>query len=643
LLRSPLLRLGLCAGLALVPLTLGTAAASAVTTNTAPDCSYTAQSDFPADAILVGGNQSPSNIDFVWSCSDAESDPLTVTAVTQGAHGTAVTQPADPANGFDSDYVQYTPVDGFYGRDELQATVSDGTATTQATIYVHVVRPTDYVECGATTVSSYKYSDSTYDYDYLPCYTSAPDSSSITYTLDTVTPSTEAANVVLHDVDDSSGTPVPTVTFNDQISASLVTAQVTATDTTGASDTFSIAMENRHDPVCAAPLDDYGYVTLSQRSSAQGPLTADLGCADPDNTPLSYTAPTYYPSNSDPTAPGTLTVSTDGVVTFTPTDANWTGRAYFTGGDVTDGNGGSINLDIVVDRYQQADLSASFTVTPASVAIGSSYTATMHVANAGPDAVSGAYFEVGLPTGSVIGTLPSGCQSATNQPYLACDYATIGASQSFDVAIPVTAGPGSIAGVNQIGTQFGGSNLRNTDPAGGIASATVTLGSGTVVVPGNDVVRGSAAGTTISTGAGDDAVDGGAGNDLILLGDGNDCGQGGIGNDTLRGNAGNDSLYGDTGPCVVGKASTSRFAAAMSGNDRLVGGAGNDRLVGGPGADVLKGGSGTDTFVGGRGNDVIRARDHVRGERINCGAGRDIVYANKGDIVARNCEQVHRR
>lgn len=620
---------------------MGAAPANAVASiNTAPDCSATVQNDFPADAIVVAGNQSPSTIDFVWSCSDAEGDALSVTAATDGAHGTTVVMPADVDHPDGS--LQYTPVEGFYGRDELQATVSDGSLTAPATIYVHVVRPTDYVDCGPTTVSSWKWFGDSSDYTYLPCYTSAPDST-VTYAIDSVTPSTEAGNVLLHDVDPGDGSgAIPTITFSGQVDASQVTVQVTGTDGTGASDTFSLVLENRHDPICTAATDANGYVNLEQRSSNPGALTQDLGCSDPDGTALSYSAPSYYPPTAGDPAPGTLSVSSTGVVTFVPTDPNWTGWAYFTGGEVTDGNQGSRSLDVLVQRYQQADLTASFTVTPASVTIGSSYTATMHVANAGPDAVSGAYFEVGLPTGSVIGSLPSGCQAAPSQPFLECDYATIGASQSFDVAIPVTAGPGSTAGVNQIGTQFAAANLRNTSAAGGTASATVTLGSATAVVPGNQVVRGSAASTTISTGAGNDAVDGGPGNDLLLLGAGDDCGQGGAGNDIAHGADGNDALYGDAGPCVTGKASTSRMTAAVSGNDRLFGDAGNDRLFGGPGADFLKGGPGKDTYFGGPGNDIIRARDHVRGERINCGAGRDTVYADKGDIVARNCERVHR-
>ena len=64
--------------------------------------------------------------------------------------------------------------------------------------------------------------------------------------------------------------------------------------------------------------------------------------------------------------------------------------------------------------------------------------------------------------------------------------------------------------------------------------------------------------------------------------------------DTLRGRGGPDRIFG------------------KGGNDRLFGGAGNDRLSGGPGRD-----------------------------RFSCGSGRDVVFAQRGEHVARDCEQVH--
>jgi Ca2+-binding RTX toxin-like protein len=636
--RPVALRLSLSASLVLIPLVIGAAPANAVD-NTAPDCSGTAQTGYQANAIVAGGNQDPSDIDFVWTCDDADGDTLTVTAVSDGTHGSAAARPSDPDH--ELAYVQYSPDEGFQGRDQLAATVSDGTTTTEATIYVHVVLPTDSVDCQATYNQTYKQGDEPTDYP-LNCFSYLdPPDDALTYTIDDVSPAGETGHVQQRSADLGWGV-VPVLTFDDQIEASQVTVQVTATDTSGASDTVFVVLDNEHDPVCAAGEDDNGYVTLEQRSSNHAALTQDLGCTDPDGTALSYTAPTYYASNSDPTAPGNLEVSAAGVVTFTPDDPNWTGRAYFTGGEMTDGNNGWNNLDIVVDRYQQADMSVAFSATPSTVTIGSSYTANMHVVNAGPDPVSGVYIEIGVPVGSVLGTLPVACHGV-NGSYLECDYDNIAANADFNVPIPLTAGPGSMAGVSEIGAQYAGANLRNTNAANDMTPANVTLVSAAVVVPGNDVVRGSAAGTTISTGAGDDRVDAGAGPDLVLLGTGNDCGQGGAGNDTVHGDAGNDAVYGDAGPCVAGQASTSRLMAAIKGSDRLFGDAGDDRLVGGPGADLLIGGSGRDTFLGGGGNDVIRARDHVRGERVNCGAGHDVVYADKGDIVARNCEKVHRR
>jgi Ca2+-binding RTX toxin-like protein len=85
----------------------------------------------------------------------------------------------------------------------------------------------------------------------------------------------------------------------------------------------------------------------------------------------------------------------------------------------------------------------------------------------------------------------------------------------------------------------------------------------------------------------------------------------GAGNDVVRAGGGADRIFGERG------------------NDRLFGQAGNDRLVGGPGRDRLDGGAG---------NDVLDARDRARGDVVTCGRGRDTVWFNRGDRVARDCE-----
>jgi Gametolysin peptidase M11 len=54
------------------------------------------------------------------------------------------------------------------------------------------------------------------------------------------------------------------------------------------------------------------------------------------------------------------------------------------------------------------------------------------------------------------------------------------------------------------------------------------------------------------------------------------------------------------------------------------------RLQGSPGPDVLRGGPG---------NDTLMARDRSR-DAVRCGAGRDLVLADKRDVVTRDCEVV---
>jgi RTX calcium-binding nonapeptide repeat (4 copies)/WD40-like Beta Propeller Repeat len=96
---------------------------------------------------------------------------------------------------------------------------------------------------------------------------------------------------------------------------------------------------------------------------------------------------------------------------------------------------------------------------------------------------------------------------------------------------------------------------------------------------------------------------------------------------TLYGGQGNDTLVGGFG------------------QDTLDGGPGNDALTGGPSADILVGGPGDDQIEGGGGPDTIYAVDGQR-DRVTCGEngynGRDTVYADQYDVVAKDCEIVHR-
>ena len=100
-----------------------------------------------------------------------------------------------------------------------------------------------------------------------------------------------------------------------------------------------------------------------------------------------------------------------------------------------------------------------------------------------------------------------------------------------------------------------------------------------------------------------------------------------------------------TGNALANHLTATAFADILNGlggKDILDGLGGNDILNGGKGNDILNGGPGKDVLNGGPGNDTVRAQDGQR-DTIDCGAGRDIVYVDRADRVAKSCEQVHRR
>jgi Ca2+-binding RTX toxin-like protein len=116
---------------------------------------------------------------------------------------------------------------------------------------------------------------------------------------------------------------------------------------------------------------------------------------------------------------------------------------------------------------------------------------------------------------------------------------------------------------------------------------------------------------------------------------------------TAIGLAGNDTLYADDtngldGNTLLGGPGNDQLLGGV-GLDTLYGGPGNDNLSGGGSADLLVGGSGHDHIDGGRGNDTIQARDGQR-DWISCGPGRrDNVFADRVDVIATDCELVHKR
>lgn len=145
---------------------------------------------------------------------------------------------------------------------------------------------------------------------------------------------------------------------------------------------------------------------------------------------------------------------------------------------------------------------------------------------------------------------------------------------------------------------------------------------------------------------GDDTLVGGDGRDLLLGAAGSDLLDGGAGNDQLEGGRGDDLLQGGTGDDVLLAASGADTLFGGDGADLLYGGVGDDSLSGDDGDDLLEGGQGADTLSGGDGSDllwgildsdrtdgVIDATDVVDADRLEGGAGTDLLFLGSGDVA----------
>ncbi|HEU5278827.1 MAG TPA: hypothetical protein VFU26_07990 [Gaiellaceae bacterium] len=123
------------------------------------------------------------------------------------------------------------------------------------------------------------------------------------------------------------------------------------------------------------------------------------------------------------------------------------------------------------------------------------------------------------------------------------------------------------------------------------------------------------------------------------------------GDDTLRGTPGRDFLYGEAGNDRLFGEGRADMLRGGPGNDYLDGGPGRDTLIDGPGNDRVVGGDeidriilepGSDRVSAGKGDDLVQAGVDGRRDVISCGPGRDTVYAEAIDRIARDCERVLR-
>jgi Ca2+-binding RTX toxin-like protein len=102
------------------------------------------------------------------------------------------------------------------------------------------------------------------------------------------------------------------------------------------------------------------------------------------------------------------------------------------------------------------------------------------------------------------------------------------------------------------------------------------------------------------------------------------------------------------GECVGTKRADT--IADSTGNDQIRAGAGGDDINGNGGGDVIRGGLGNDTIdvsgldsqrdtiFGGKGDDLIGVDENNSADKVDCGAGNDTVFFEKGVDTVTNCE-----
>lgn len=173
-------------------------------------------------------------------------------------------------------------------------------------------------------------------------------------------------------------------------------------------------------------------------------------------------------------------------------------------------------------------------------------------------------------------------------------------------------------------------------PQGGAGRDTLAGGSGVDRPEGGDDVD------TIAGGARDDLIEGGPDRDFITGDTGQDLIDGGTGSNVIDGGIGADVIQGGERVDSLNGGSDGDRISGNDGDDGITGASGDDLLFGNDGDDRIEGGLGKDTIRGGAGGDNIVSIDG-QFDTVVCNSGRDVVRADGGDRVSRDCEVVVER
>ncbi len=570
------------------------------------------------DSPQVTENQ-PMSIAVLANDSDVDGDVLTVSAFTQGAHGSVVKE--------SSGNLLYTPNSNYFGSDSFSYTVSDGKGLT-ATAQVHVtIDPANDAPVTANlslTMPSNvsvngSISASDVDGDTLSyAITGAPDNGAVLLNNATgsfsYTPSAGFSGVdsfVVTVSDGKGGTAVSTVT----IVVTATNRAPTAVDNYAATwqDTsMTIAvLGNDTDP------DGDALTVTGVTQGANGSVVIDVVTGNPIYTPnAGFTGTdsfTYTISDGNGgTDTATVTVTVNAVVpqllavddSLTRSAEN-TPRAITFGELLVNDSGGVGNLSVVsVGNPQNGvvtmdSLGIAFTPTvnfegqvsfqytikdEANVTKTATVRYWVGSATAPALVVSKALVIVAHGSGGVSAKFPiiSKPVDTDGSESLSAKVSGVPAGFSFNAGVNLGAGVWQFAQADlpnlviNLPPSYASNAVHltvqviSTESNGGATasvSSILTLKAAYTMVDVATIESGSFNGSSAN-----EFIQGGAGNNTIDAGNGNNIVHGGDGNDTLSGSVGSDMLYG---------------------------GAGDDIIDGGMGADVISGGPGNDTLKGG--------------------------------------------
>lgn len=251
-----------------------------------------------------------------------------------------------------------------------------------------------------------------------------------------------------------------------------------------------------------------------------------------------------------------------------------------------------------------ADLSVTKTDTPDPVAVGSTLTYTVQVANLGPQGATDVTVTDRLPNhADYVSAVTSSGTCVLRGPRVRCGLGKLAPDSTRANAVTVTVQirPGRVGTITNTVSVDSAEN----DPveSNDIAETTTVVGK----APRASTCRGVAA-TLVGTDRpdrlvgteGDDVIAGLAGGDEVIGRGGSDLICPGSGRDRVLGGPGGDSIFGSTGGDQL-------FGGR--GRDRISGNPGTDLITGGRGADLLRGGGGFDRCFGGGGTDRTRCED----------------------------------